>query len=176
MPCAQVKNEQRSFEDVQIDNAYPTINLPFKPIRGLVTVQFRTQRSRSATGGLIIPDQAKLDMWHDQVVKVLAIADNSFAIRDADTGGFIGYKEGPWFKVGDYVRIPKHGVDIMYHQLSPEELENVKTISEEARSFKKGTYIAEEGLYEKQTIKIGNVFFYEINGLIENPLLLLNAH
>lgn len=176
MPCSPIKNTQRTFEVVQAENAFPPINLPFKPLRGLITVQFRTQRSRSATGGLIIPDQAKLDMFHDQVVRVIAISDTAFTLRNPETGRLVSYPEGPHFKIGDYVRIPKHGADVMFYQLSPSELEYVKKISDEARCLKKGTYIADEGLYEKQTIKTGNCFFHEVNGVVTDPLLILNAH
>lgn len=177
MPCAEKSLNPRSWDQIQIDNAFPPINIPIKPLRQLVTVQFRTKRARAS--GLYVPESAQLDIWHDQIVKIVAMAENIFSLRDQRTGELIPYAEKPWYKVGDYVRVPKHGVDIMYHAPSPEDFENIEAVSKEALESYTGTglyYVAKEGLYDKGTIKLGNVFFDEINGIIDNPLLILNAH
>ncbi len=90
-----------------MDEAFPDVDPGYQPIASAVIVQLRTPRQVSS-GGIILPGQARdTEKWNTQIAKVRAIGDLCF--KDRKT--LVEFPEGPWFGVGDFVRVPLYGGD-----------------------------------------------------------------
>ena len=74
------------------------------PMPHLVLLQIRRAKNMSS-GGIALPDEVQqAEAANTQVAKVIAIGHNCF--KHPDSGK--PWAEGPWFKVGDYLRIPRY--------------------------------------------------------------------
>lgn len=74
-----------------------------EPMPHLVLLQIRRAKNET-DGGLVVPDEVRqAEAANTQVAIVRAIGSNCF--KNPDT--LQPWKEGPWFKVGDYLRIPR---------------------------------------------------------------------
>ncbi len=90
-----------------LDQAFPEADPGLIPFGTDVLVQIRTPRTRTK-GGLYIPDESReTDLWNMQVAKVIAMGPVAFCNRET----LEPWLEGPWCKIGDYVRVPKYGGD-----------------------------------------------------------------
>lgn len=90
-----------------LEEAFPDVDSLHRPFGSKVIVQIRTAKE-TTKGGIIIPDEARTTIAaNTQVGKVVAIGPMAF--KNPRTGE--PWAEGPWFKVGDYVRCPKYGGD-----------------------------------------------------------------
>ncbi len=90
-----------------LEDAFPEVDPGLKPTGSRLIIQIRTPHTHSK-GGLIIPDNARDDDKHaTQIGKVRAMGSLAFHKRDT----LEPWPEGSWCKVGDFVRIPKHGGD-----------------------------------------------------------------
>lgn len=96
-----------TYSFASLDDAFPAADASCRPFGSDVLVQLRTPRTKSK-GGIIIPDEAReTDQWNTQVAKVIALGPVCFCNRET----LVPWPEGPWAKVGDYVRVPKYGGD-----------------------------------------------------------------
>lgn len=90
-----------------MERAFPVCDCQHKAFGNSVIVQIRTPRSKS-DGGIALPQESReTEKWNTQVGKVISIGPLSF--KDRDT--LKPWPEGPWFKEGDFVRVPKYGGD-----------------------------------------------------------------
>lgn len=93
--------------DMTLDEAFPNVDPGHFAFGSKVIVQLRGAKQKTK-GGIIVPDEARTGIIaNTQVCKVIGIGPMAF--HNPNTGN--PWPEGPWFKVGDYVRCPKHGGD-----------------------------------------------------------------
>lgn len=169
----KIKPVTKSWEQIQLENAYPEVTIPMRPTGQMVIVQYPLERSQTKSG-LILTQQSRVDHVHNQTVKVVAISPYAFKYRE--DGELKPYQEDPWYKVGDFVRVPMHGIDISYYEPSSKERTYLAKISQEARNLTNSVYEAEEGLHIKKYIRYGAVFYDEVRTIIPNPLIIFNGH
>lgn len=93
--------------DQTLDQAFPTVAHNLEPYGSRVLVQMRTAK-KVTKGGILLPGETQDTLqWQNQVGKVIAIGPLAF--KDQKT--LAPWPEGAWCKVGEYVRVPKHGGD-----------------------------------------------------------------
>lgn len=91
----------------ELADYWPDIGLHEYAIGYKLLVQLRLSRKVSK-GGIIKPDDTKrIDSFNATVGLVLSIGDTAF--RDRKTGE--PWAGGPWPQVGDFIRVPLHGLD-----------------------------------------------------------------
>lgn len=78
-----------------------------RPFGSRVLVQLRTAKKKTKGGILLSDETQETIQWNNQVGKVIALGPLCF--KDSKT--LQSWPEGDWCKVGDYVRVPKHGGD-----------------------------------------------------------------
>ena len=120
-----VTNDHASLEE-----AFPDVDPGIQPFGNLVLLQIRRPRKFMASG-IELPSEARAtEYYNTQVAKVLAVGPLCFTtVRNI--GGeekLCEWPEGPWFKVGDYVRAPKYGGDRFGRRATVTE--NVKHIGQ----------------------------------------------
>lgn len=90
-----------------LSTAFPEVLPGVKPLGPRVLLQLRTVRKKT-TGGLIIVDDTRdFNKSITQLAKVVALGPIAFCNRSTGEK----WPEGVWAKVGDLVRVPKHGGD-----------------------------------------------------------------
>lgn len=90
-----------------LEEAFPDVDPEHVPMGSLALLQVRTPAKYTA-GGIALPEDVReTEYWNTQIGKVRAIGPLAF--KNRDTGE--PWPEGPWFKVGDFVRVPKYGGD-----------------------------------------------------------------
>lgn len=87
---------------------FPDLDLEgIRPFGHRILVQLRYPKSVS-DGGIIYSDESKEnEKWNVQTGRIVAIGDGAFKNRTT----LEPWPEGQWAKVGDYVRVPKWGID-----------------------------------------------------------------
>lgn len=98
-----------TYNYANIDEAFPPCNPGVQPFGSRVMVQIRTPKKKTK-GGVILysgSEAQETEFWAAQVAKVIAIGPLAFKSRDT----LKEWPEGSWCKVGDFVRVPKHGGD-----------------------------------------------------------------
>jgi co-chaperonin GroES (HSP10) len=96
-----------SFKDLA--EAFPDVDPGMAPFGTIGIFQIRQAKTHTA-GGLELPnDVRQTEHYNTQVAKVIALGPLAF-MREVD-GELLEWPEGRWFKVGDYVRVPKFGGD-----------------------------------------------------------------
>lgn len=107
------------FEYGSIEEAFPVVDPGLKPFGAIVLVQVRHPK-RKSKGDIILSDESRSnEHYNTQVAKVIAMGPLVFktvkeipaAIGQLPRDVLVDYVEGAWFKIGDFVRIPKHGGD-----------------------------------------------------------------
>lgn len=92
--------------DAELAAAFPDVDPGFEPLGSRIVVQIRSPKETSKL--ILLTDEAKeAELWNTQIAKVRAIGPVAFKNRTNLTT----WPEGEWFKVGDYVRIPKWNQD-----------------------------------------------------------------
>lgn len=98
------------FEYDSLEDAFPTLteaDINHETFGSKVLVQIR-QSKRRTKGGIELPDAIReADKSNTQVAKVLQLGRVAFHNRTT----LEPWPEGPWCKVGDFVRVPKHTND-----------------------------------------------------------------
>ena len=84
-------------------DAFPEVELPVQPFGSRVVVQLRRMTNMTRGGILVIEETQETAKWNNQVGKVLAIGPLAFKHRESGAP----WSEGPWVKVGEYVRVPR---------------------------------------------------------------------
>jgi co-chaperonin GroES (HSP10) len=97
--------KDRDFET--LDEAFPHVDSGIKPFGARVVFQHKLIK-KATKGGIVLPDEARqTEKVQTMVAKVVAIGDLAFKKRDSGEP----WPEGSWYKVGDYVRIPRWSGD-----------------------------------------------------------------
>jgi co-chaperonin GroES (HSP10) len=96
-----------TFDFQSIEEAFPGLKEgcdPLtEPLPHMVLLQIRRAKKVTA-GGIELPDEVQqAEAGNTQVAKVIAIGRNCF--KHPDTAK--PWAEGPWFEVGEFMRIPK---------------------------------------------------------------------
>lgn len=87
--------------------AFPDVECPFgKPFGFLVCVQLRQPKKK--IGSILMADESK-DAERYRVQAALVRSVGNAAFHDRQTG--VEWKEGAWFKEGDFIRCPIYGGD-----------------------------------------------------------------
>ena len=95
------------FAYSSIDEAFPPIDCQHKALGEFAIFQVRTPK-RITAGGIEIPDEVReTEHYNTQVAKVVHLGPLAF--KNRETGE--AWPEGPWYAVGDFVRVPLHGGD-----------------------------------------------------------------
>jgi len=97
-----------------IDDAFPKVDPGHEPFHNKILVQLRLTREKTKGGVIISEGSREAEQWNTQVGKVLKIGPMAFKNRSNGEP----WPEGAWFKVGDFVRIPKFRTD-MFHIKMP---------------------------------------------------------
>jgi co-chaperonin GroES (HSP10) len=93
--------------DQTLEEAFPDIDPGHAPLGSKIMVQIRSAKDKTK-GGIALPDEVRKTIAaNTQVGKVVAIGPVAFC--NPNTGK--PWPEGPWFKIGDFVRCPRHGGD-----------------------------------------------------------------
>ena len=102
-----------SFAYEGLDEAFPAVDPGLKPLGNLGVFMIRRPKKFTA-GGMELPAEVRsTEYYNTQVAKVIALGALAFnSVRNIDGAEvMIPWPEGPWFKPGDYVRVPKYGGD-----------------------------------------------------------------
>jgi co-chaperonin GroES (HSP10) len=93
--------------DQTLEEAFPDVDSGHVPFGSRILVQIRAAKEMTR-GGIILADETRETIAaNTQVCKVIAIGPMAF--KSPNTGK--DWPEGPWFRVGDYVRCPKFSGD-----------------------------------------------------------------
>jgi co-chaperonin GroES (HSP10) len=88
--------------------AFPSVDPGAKPLGGRLLVQLRRTTKKATSMGIILVEETKeTEKWQNMVAKVIEIGPLAFKHRDT----MLGWPEGSWCEVGDYIRVPKWGGD-----------------------------------------------------------------
>jgi co-chaperonin GroES (HSP10) len=88
--------------------AFPSVDPGAKPLGGRLLVQLRrTKKATTASGIILVEETKETEKWQNMVAKVIEIGPLAFKHRDT----MLGWPEGSWCDVGDYIRVPKWGGD-----------------------------------------------------------------
>lgn len=101
-----------------IAQAFPEVEPGLKPYGTNVLCQIRHAKMFTS-GGIKLPDEARsTEYYNTQVAKVVALGSMCFKtvkeVRDGNGGVkdvIVPWVQEPWFKLGDFVRLPKYGGD-----------------------------------------------------------------
>jgi co-chaperonin GroES (HSP10) len=106
-----------NFRYGSMEEAFPQVDPGFAPFGTVVLLQIRHPK-RTTAGNIIIPDQVvSTEHYNTQVAKVVALGPVCFKATVTTTEGeapiqhLVDWPEGAWFKVGDFVRVPRYGGD-----------------------------------------------------------------
>lgn len=106
-----------SFDYEGLHEAFPDVDPGLKPLGNLGVFMIRRPKMTSK-GGIILEtggtDNARAtEYYNTQVAKCISVGPLAFkAVRNVDGEEKIfDWPEGPWFKPGDFVRVPKYGGD-----------------------------------------------------------------
>lgn len=89
-----------------MQEAFPDVPVPYCPFGYLALVQLRKPRKK--IGSILVPEtETDVERYRTQASLVRALGQACF--RDRQTGE--GWVEGPWYKLGDFVRSPLFGGD-----------------------------------------------------------------
>lgn len=98
---------EKEFTEQELKLAFPDVDCQHTPLGSRCVVQIRSVAQKSR-GGIILSAESKdAEKWNQQTAKIVAIGDVAFRNRGSGEEWF----EGAWFKVGDFVRIPKYNQD-----------------------------------------------------------------
>lgn len=88
-----------------LDEAFPVVDFACDPGKSTNYVVQLRRAKRMSAGGIILSEQDRnAESDNTTVGKVVAIGRGCF--RDKE---FRPWPEGPWFELGEYLRIPRYG-------------------------------------------------------------------
>lgn len=125
---AVAKFAKSEYQYDSLEQAFPAADPGLTPFHSDVLVQIRTPRTRTK-GGLYLPEESReTDLWNMQVAKVIDFGPVAFRNRET----LEPWPEGPWCKIGDYVRVPKYGGDRWWVEVAHAEEARVDNIDTKA--------------------------------------------
>lgn len=103
-----------------INEAFPAVEPYFSVLGSRVLVQLRSPKTVTKGGILLVEDTIETERDNEQVALVIEIGPLAF--KNPDT--LEPWPEGPWFKPGDFIRVPKYNGD-RWKQAAPNGAEVV---------------------------------------------------
>lgn len=96
-----------------LEEAFPNVDPLVEPAGDNILVQIRSPKSKTKGGLHLVTDTRDTEFWTTQVAIVRALGPVAYRYHDrVDADGNLQFwPEGPWCKVGDFVRVPKFGGD-----------------------------------------------------------------
>ncbi len=122
MSDTEFTHNKIEFEYADLEEAFPTVDCQHEAAGCYVIVQLRTPKTMTRGGIILSDDSQAVERDNTQAAKVIHIGTGAF--RDRFTGD--SFAEGPWYKIGDFVRAPKYGGDRW--QISYDHVEAEKTV------------------------------------------------
>lgn len=112
-------NNTIEYDYRSLDDAFPKIDPGIKPFGTVALFQIRRAKGVTKGGILLIEAAQSTEYYNTQIAKCISIGALCFkisrSVEDQVTGDLseqlFDYAEGPWFKPGDFVRVPKYGGD-----------------------------------------------------------------
>ena len=95
------------FTYSDIKEAFPDVDCMHVPNGEFVIVQIRCPKKVTSGGIILADDSIKVESDNTQVAKVVAVGPAAF--RNRATGDL--WYGDEWYKVGDFVRVPRYGGD-----------------------------------------------------------------
>jgi len=103
-----MSNTPEASNEAEMAWAFPSVDPGAKPLGGRLLVQLRrTKKATTASGIILVEETKETEKWQNMVAKVIEIGPLAFKHRDT----MLGWPEGSWCEVGDYIRVPKWGGD-----------------------------------------------------------------
>lgn len=102
-----------SGDHASMEEAFPEVDAGLEPCGNLVLLMIRRPRKFMASG-IELPAEARAtEYYNTQIAKVIAVGPLCFStVRNINGEEKIfPWPEGPWFKPGEFVRVPKYGGD-----------------------------------------------------------------
>lgn len=97
-----------SRDKMTMEDAFPKVEHLIAPLGNQVVVQLRCAKRRTAGGILLTHSDTDFDASQIRVAKVIELGPLSYKDRDTRED----WPEGPWIKVGQFVRVPAYqGID-----------------------------------------------------------------
>lgn len=93
--------------DQTLDQAFPKVDPNLEPSGSRILVQMKVAKKRTKGGIEIVGETQETITWNNQVGKVVALGPLCF--KDSKT--LQPWPEGAWCKLGDFIRVPKHGIE-----------------------------------------------------------------
>ena len=98
-----------------VEEAFPNVDPGHAPLGAKALFQIRHPKTVTAGGLFLTSADRSTEYYNTQVAKVIALGPLCFkqSVADPQTNqpSLSEYPEGPWFKPGDFVRVPKYGGD-----------------------------------------------------------------
>jgi hypothetical protein len=138
-----------------IEEAFPTVDPGVQPFGFMGVFQIRQPKYLTKGGIIIVPDVEKDQHYNTQIARAILLGPLCFkSVKEIDgRDTIVEWPEGAWFKVGDFVRVPRYGGDRFFV------------------NYKRET--VEQG--EKLTVKDQIIFAFfkvkDILGFVPNPLI-----
>jgi co-chaperonin GroES (HSP10) len=105
------------FAYESLKDAFPEVDPGLKPFGTVGVFQIRQPKTKTAGGIIIDPGSQSTEHYNTQIAKVIALGPLCFKTRSSEESRLgsretlIDWAEGPWFKIGDFVRVPRYGGD-----------------------------------------------------------------
>lgn len=93
----------------QVEDLFPEIELNEIALGDNIVVQMKTPPKQSKGGILYSAETQDIEEYSSTVGKVLDIGPTAFHFFSQNDESNKPWPGGAWFKVGDFVRLPRHG-------------------------------------------------------------------
>lgn len=93
--------------ETTLEEAFPAVDPGLVPFGSRVLVQMRTAKGKTKGGIILASESRDTEQWNTQTAKVVAIGPLAFCDRSSGKP----WPEKAWFKVGDFIRVPKYTGD-----------------------------------------------------------------
>lgn len=90
--------------DQSLEDAFPDVHPGEVPFGSLVLIQMKRAASKTKGGVILSGNDQQTEYDNTKVAKVISLGTLCF--KNRETGET--WPEGPWFKIGDYVRLSQH--------------------------------------------------------------------
>lgn len=109
-----------SFAYESLEEAFPTVDPGVTPLGYMGVFQIRHPKLVTRGGIILAGESGKTEHYNTQVAKVISLGPLCFKTikpiksqmpDQPDRDVIVDWPEGAWFKVGDYVRVPRYGGD-----------------------------------------------------------------
>lgn len=124
-----MKAKKLEIKDAALEEAFPAVKCPVKPLGNRVLVQIRLPKTQTKSGLLLTSDSVDHLYRNEQTAMVISIGAGCFHFPSTGQE----WPSGKWFEEGSFVRVPLHGGDnhwISYGSGEKKELVLFKTFKD----------------------------------------------